>query len=645
MNGNGEAVAYKPLFVYMGFRYAQVTGYPGEPDFESLSAVFLNTMYDEAGSVRFSDPNLDGVQHITRTAAMSNFQSIPTDCPQRERRGWLGDAQLSSETNVYNFNMAGAYSNFVALINDAQNNESNATQDCVPWYGHGHEPADPAWGSAYTFLANIVAEHYKDDRIFAEHYDGIKGHLDSLRAEAAIDGMDGLLTFSWWGDWCPPSGCKPDGQHHQNSALVSSFEYILQLRMVARYAGILGHSDDANLYSSIAANVSNAFVAHFFDPKTNTFVEPNRPPDAEELSVQTCIALASTLGLIPENAAAAVFENLVEDVMEVHGGHLNVGIVGVKELLPALSDGGRVDVALTVAQTETQPGWVYMVLQGATTLWETWTGSRYQPVASWNHIMFGSQSAWYFKYLAGLRLSEGSRGWENVEFRPYVWAGAASPPRSICGNLSSVEASVVTIRGPAAAAWQCPMYTVCQDAVPEHSTAQFNCPVGSTVTSVGFASFGTPLGSCADNSLAINASCHANTSKSIVEAACLGKNNCTVDVDDTVFGDPCLDVQKVLSAQLTCSPAKGEGALAFTYRVTVPVGSTGSVILPTMGVDPTKGVTVTEGGSAVWQDGSFVAGGAVGVGAAEILTDATGQNIKFAVGSGDYDFAVATIAL
>ena len=154
----------------------------------------------------------------------------------------------------------------------------------------------------------------------------------------------------------------------------------------------------------------------------------------QELSVQTCIALASTLGLIPENAAAAVFENLVEDVMEVwhgmsslflafaglwlfrsklcsamllqvHGGHLNVGIVGVKELLPALSDGGRVDVALTVAQTETQPGWVYMVLQGATTLWETWTGSRYQPVASWNHIMFGSQSAWYFKSVFGRGLS------------------------------------------------------------------------------------------------------------------------------------------------------------------------------------------------------------------------------------------------
>ena len=82
--------------------------------------------------------------------------------------------------------------------------------------------------------------------------------------------------------------------------------------------------------------------------------------------------------------------------------HLNTGIVGVKYLLPALSRGGHVDVALQVAQTEEQPGWVYMVKQGATTLWETWTGTRYQPTASWNHIMFGANSEWYYKELAGI---------------------------------------------------------------------------------------------------------------------------------------------------------------------------------------------------------------------------------------------------
>ena len=107
--GDGRAVKYTPKFTYMGFRYVQLTGYPGVPTFETVTAHFLNTMYDLTGEISFSDPNLDAVQHITRMAAMSNFQSIPTDCPQRERRGWLGDAQLSSRTNTFNFGMAGAY--------------------------------------------------------------------------------------------------------------------------------------------------------------------------------------------------------------------------------------------------------------------------------------------------------------------------------------------------------------------------------------------------------------------------------------------------------------------------------------------------------------------------------------------------------
>ena len=98
------------------------------------------------GSVGFSDPDLNQVQHITRAASMSNFMSIQTDCPQRERFGWLGDAQLSAETTIHNFDMGGAYTSFVRLINDSQNETDGNVQDCVPWYGHGHGQADPAWG-------------------------------------------------------------------------------------------------------------------------------------------------------------------------------------------------------------------------------------------------------------------------------------------------------------------------------------------------------------------------------------------------------------------------------------------------------------------------------------------------------------------
>ena len=557
--GDGLAVEYTPKFTYMGFRYVQLTGYPGVPTRETLTAHFLNTMYDLIGEISFSDPNLNAVQQITRMAAMSNFQSIPTDCPQRERRGWLGDAQLSSRTNTFNFGMAGAYTHFVGQIQDAQDPATGATQDCVPWYGHGFQPSDPSWGAAYTYLAELIFEQYDDDDVVGLHYAGIKAHIDSLTKQAGIDNEGGLLHFSCWGDWCPPSGCgwnlTHDAQGHSicgddNSALVSSFQYISQLRMIARFASILGHADDAAKYTALDKAVSAEFVKRYYVPENKTFFEPNRVPHVEELTVQTCISLASSLGLVPEEDSVAVFETLVEDVMVKHGGHLDVGIVGVKELLPALVAGGRSDVALHVAQTPDEPGWVYMVLQGATTLWETWTGTRYAPAqagtvtASWNHIMFGSQSAWYFESLAGIQLAPGARGWQRLVFKPAVWAGAASPPASLCGNLSFVDASIDTIRGAVAAAWQ--------------------CPINAT----------TPL-------------------------------------------------------------------LQFTYTVTVPSGSTASVVLPTFGVKSSDtGLTVKEGGVAVWAKGAFVGSSVDGVVSAAAGLDLSGPNVAVEIGSGTYTFTV-----
>ena len=156
---------------------------------------------------------------------MSNFQSIPTDCPQRERRGWLGDAQLSAETVLYNFDAGAAYTNFIRNIGDAQDPKTGAVPDCVPWYGHGHLPADPAWGTAYTLITAWVHEYYDDMRVIADNYDGIRAHLEEVRATAARDKWDGLLAFSLYGDWCPPSGCRGSGTQ-TNSMMVSSYYYI-----------------------------------------------------------------------------------------------------------------------------------------------------------------------------------------------------------------------------------------------------------------------------------------------------------------------------------------------------------------------------------------------------------------------------------
>ena len=193
-----------------------------------------------------------------------------------------------------------------------------------------------------------------------------------------------------------------------------------------------------------------------------------------------------------------------------------------------------------------------MVLQGATTLWETWTGSRYAPDASWNHIMFGSQSAWYYESLAGLQLAPGSRGFERLLLKPSVWAGAASPPVSICSNLSFVTASVKTIRGIAAAAWQC--------------------------------------------------------------------------------GEPKED------------PAAAGPIEQFTYTITVPLGSTASVVLPTFGAGTTDpSLTITEGGQQVWAGGKYVPGTAgAGVVNATAGRDAGGAFVAVEVGSGSYSFKVVS---
>ena len=336
---------------------------------------------------------------------------------RRERRGWLGDAQISAETNLYNFDVAASYTNFVQSIHDAQNhvcrffnrsyceihghygNISGSIPDVVPFYGHGRQPGDPAWGAAYTLLPEWLSSWHKDDRLFEQHYDGITAHLDQLirvarQNEEDYTGADGLLTYGLYSDWCPPQGCggfnggdrldDPSGlcppTQVSNSQIVSSFYYISQLRIMAQTAARLQRHDDAARYEAILAPLASAFNKRFFDASNATYREPARNYGGS-LSPQTTISLAWHLGVIPADHRAAVIQTLVDDVA-AHDYHLNVGIVGVKFLFATLSEAGRGDVALMIAQGKTAPSFGYMVEQGATTLWETWYSLRYAPGGS-----------------------------------------------------------------------------------------------------------------------------------------------------------------------------------------------------------------------------------------------------------------------
>lgn len=484
-----------------------------------------------------------------------------------------------------------------------------------------HQPI-PHGALPIPFLADLVATYYDDNRIFEINYDGIRAHIEQLRQTAAGDNLNGLLAYSWWGDWCPPAGCAADHNHH-NSAIVSSFMYIKQLRIIARYASILGKADDAAMYSQLAVNLTTRFNQHFYNATKKTYDEPNRQAK-EYLGPQATISLAAALNLIPPGDKEKVIGNLVKDVMEVNKGHLNVGIVGIKELLPTLSDSGHIDVALQIAQTPDQPGWVYMWLQGATTLWETWTGTRYQPRASWNHIMFGSQSAWYFQALAGIELAPNSRGWQNIRFAPKIFTSTGA---SICSNLSFVEGSLVSPRGLIEASWHCVNSGCIMNG--EHETAHLTCSSG-TISEISFASFGMPTGSCGHFNK--NSSCDAPNSVDVIKTMCIGKNSCDVPAEVKTFGkDPCSLVLKKLYIQYACS---GGGNTFFSYMVTVPVGSVASVHLPIATNHPSA-VTITESGTTIWSKGKYIPG-VVGIHNAIADNDA----IVVDIGSGSFSFLV-----
>jgi hypothetical protein len=554
---------------------------------------------------------------------------------------------------VHNFDISAALSAFVQQIDDAQNKSTGEVQDCVPWYGHGFEPADPAWGAAFSLLPDWIGQYYHDDQIFDRHYAGITAHLDSLiemAGGALLHGgpndphpgahnLDGLLAFGPYSDWCPAKGCiecadpRKDPSAY-NSALVSSYYLIKQLRVVTSYSRLLGHADDTMRYSAVAANVSAKFVHHFYDTQAKTFREVRNC--TQYLSPQTSISLGNDLGLVPTDDEEDVMRNLVSSV-DATGYHMDTGIVGAKHLLPALSEMGRTDIALIVALQKTAPSYGYMISQGATTLWEAWTGARYKPDpgGSWNHVMFASISDWYYKYLAGLRIANEiatdshSRGWQRVCIYPRVWIPAIND--SICTNLSAVSASMNTPRGLLAVSWNC---NVTAPAPPPPV-----CP--PLPPTMRFISNGDDMCTHTKNksNCGIFLEDKSHHTKAHVVSCVMCGLQCCVSTETVPTN--------VIAALRTIGPFSCSmcGAMPhplpenstktlFSLDTTVPTGVTAKVVLPMMGADTP---VVAESGRVIWRDGAFVPGvagvygGEMDKGSGTITIDVSGGRFAFHV--------------
>jgi alpha-L-rhamnosidase len=421
LKGSGAEEVYEPRFTYHGFRYVEISGYPGAPRMDSVLGRVVHSDVKPIGGFSCSKPIINQIQHLVQWGITSNLHSVPTDCNQRdERMGWMADAHLYSESAMLNFDMAAFYTNFLRDIHDEQAADGSVP-DTTPRARFAQGGADPAWGSAYPLILWYMYQQYGDRRLLEEHFDGICKWSDFLMSRSE----NGTTNFVKYGDWVPVERTP--------GPLVSTAYSYVSADLAAKIATILGKTAQAGTYSARAEEIKNAFNKRFYNASDGVYGNGS----------QTSNLLPIVFGIAPKDIAGRVGGTLRNDLTYKYDSHLTTGILGTKYMLPWLTRAGAADLAYDIAVQRTYPSWGYMIDNGATTLWELWQQKVGPSMNSHNHPMFGSIGAWFYNELAGISMPDGGEGYTRVLIRPVV-----------IRDLKFASGSIETVRGTVLSTWQ-----------------------------------------------------------------------------------------------------------------------------------------------------------------------------------------------
>ncbi|MCS7185761.1 MAG: family 78 glycoside hydrolase catalytic domain [Armatimonadota bacterium] len=418
--GEPEEV-WEPRFTFHGFRYVEVTGYPGTPPLDTVTGIVLHSDVPMVGEFECSHPFVNRLVENIRWGLRGNFFEVPTDCPQRdERQGWTGDAQIFARTATYFADISAFMTKWLIDLNDSQR-EDGAYPDVAPATGAGF--GTPAWGDAGIIVPYTLWRVTGDTQFITHHYDNMRRYIDYL----VRNSKDYLRPEIGYGDWVAAGPATP-----RDVIATAYFAYVVKL--MEEMAEAIGRADDANQYRQLFAKIKEAFI--------KAYVQPDGRIKGD---TQTCYALALDIDLLPDELKPKAVEHLVADI-ENRGWKLATGFVGTRHLMLALSKFGRSDVAYRLLLQEDYPSWLYMVRMGATTIWERWNsiqpdGTIHEPsMNSFNHYAFGCVGEWMFRYVAGI--DELEPGFRKILIRP------------IPDGLEFVRASYNSVRGRIAVEWQ-----------------------------------------------------------------------------------------------------------------------------------------------------------------------------------------------
>lgn len=417
--GESEEV-WEPLFTYRGMRYCEVTGYPGgRPADDALEFRVFHTDVPTAGVFACSHPLLTQLFTNIMWGQRSNLHSIPTDCPQRdERLGWTGDANVFGRTSCWNMDMAAFYHKWMRDVMDSESPEGWVTDVAPAMVMAG--PAAPGWGDACVVTPWTIWQHYGDTRIIEETFDSMVGWIEYMHAQR--DARSGLYERKGYGDWVAVVESPTN--------TIGAAYYYYSTKLVSQMARAIGRTAEADEYAKRADEIAALFNKQWLNAQTNQY--PGQ--------TQTANLLPLHFGIVPPDRRTAVLGNIVSDIKQ-RGYHLSTGFLGTAYLMTTLAEHDQQEVAYKLATQTTCPSWLYMLLNGATTMWERWDTDKWDPnMNSRNHYAFGAVGRWMMEDVAGINIDPAVPGFKHIIIRPrpagdLTWATATYA--SMYGDIKS----------------------------------------------------------------------------------------------------------------------------------------------------------------------------------------------------------------
>jgi alpha-L-rhamnosidase len=412
--GSGQE-SFIPRFTYHGYQYVEVTTEPAiEINKISLEGLFFSTGSQETGSFNCSNSLLNKLYKAALQSYRSNFQSIPTDCPQREKNGWTGDAQISCETGLWSFDGIQAYRKWLQDLRDEQR-PTGELPGIVPTSGWGYSWGNgPAWDAALPVITWELYRYYGDTSVLNENYETIKRYVDYLGTKTKT----GIQTIGL-GDWVSIANTPVE--------ITSTGYYYNDALTLSKMAGILGKADDQKTYSALTEKIKTAFNATFLNEKDNKY----------NTQTQTALSCALYWGLVPQNAENQTVADLIKQI-ELKNFHPDFGLLGSKYVFNALHRYGHDETAFGMLNSTGYPGWGNWIAKGATTLYEDWDGAN-----SLNHVFLCDFTSWYYKALAGFNIDETAPGFDSFNLTP-----------AFIQELSFVNCSYNSVNGKITSNWK-----------------------------------------------------------------------------------------------------------------------------------------------------------------------------------------------